>query len=91
MSTLETRLGEFIGKDVYIEGTFPLPTPEGVPVYSPYVGKLTGVYTNGHVVMVDVLAEGETEPGLYALSTIRSIRVIKKSGIVQPRRSGILT
>ena len=67
------RLAELIGREVVVEGTFPIPVGQQY-AFSPMRGRLTGVFHDG----IEILSDGETEPAVCPLATVRSVYAISK-------------
>ncbi len=81
MKTVSDRLTQWVGKNVLVEGLFPIPHNNQV-AYSPAMGKLVAVYADGF----DLLGDGEAYPQVFLLRNIRSVVPAEKSGIVTPPR-----
>jgi len=85
MDFIIDRVSKWIGREVVLEGIFPIPVPSqtGMQViYSPIKGKLVGVYKDGFELMED----GDGEPTLYPSKNIRSIHPISEIARVKPNR-----
>lgn len=48
--TVNDKVQEWLGKEVWIEGTFPMPMPSGDILYSPMVGVLQEVLDDGYII-----------------------------------------
>jgi hypothetical protein len=76
-TNLKQALGRFIGRDVVIEGTFPIPHGQGV-AYAPARGRLTATYEGGF----DLMEAGDHEPTVYLCANVRSVHPV--SNITKP-------
>ncbi len=84
MSSFKDRIAQWKGKEVYVEGTFPLPTGNGQVAYSPVVGKLIEVFDDG----IELGGEAR-EIGVYPFATMRSCNLMNRSNLTLPK-SGII-
>lgn len=83
-SEINQRIKEWVGKKVFVQGTFPLPMPNGQVVYSPTAGKLVEVFDDGY----SILEEGAQNPTFFFRANLRCIELLKEeSGIVTPKKS----
>lgn len=82
MAKISDRLLDFIGAQVVVEGTFPIPVQDGRVAYAPARGRLVAVFDEGFE-----LVEGKDDTGtVYVLANIRSITLMpKESAIVTPK------
>lgn len=91
MRTIAERLEQMVGKTVVVEGTFPIPTPNGQVAYSPAKGKLVEVFTQADgTAGFDLLEEGYPEPVLYLCVSLRSVQVYLERRIATPK-IGLIT
>ena len=67
--TVADKISQYIGRIVVIEGTFPIPTPNGQVAYAPAKGKLVAVYVDGF----DLVEGDDPEPTTYLFANVRSV------------------
>jgi hypothetical protein len=88
MQGINDVVEKWVGREVYVEGQFPLPTgaPGGV-AYSPCIGKLTAVYSDGYA----ILEKGNKDATVLFRANLRSINLVPEvSGLVlPPERRGL--
>jgi hypothetical protein len=84
MSSINDQIKGLRGKNVFIEGVFPLPVGDGRVVYSPAHGKLVEVFDDG----VAVVEANNEAPTYFFRENMRSITLAKEaSTIVVPKNS----
>ena len=91
MKTIAERLHQMVGQTVVIEGTCPIPTPNGQVAYAPAKGQLVAVYESPSAVGFDLLEDGDEEPTLYLCANLRSVTVYRERRIQTPPKSKIFT
>jgi hypothetical protein len=87
VAKISERLVDFIGAQVFIEGTFPIPVQGGQVAYAPARGKLVAVFDEGF----EIVENGEDVGTVYVLANIRSVTLLKESKIVKPASGRIIT
>ncbi len=82
--TMVARMESWIGKEVVMEGPFPMPvqTPQGMQMaMTPAKGTLVEVYgdANGTVTGFTVLESGDSEPTVYNMVNLRTVTPMQDS------------
>lgn len=87
MKDINDVVEKWLGKSVYVEGVFPLPTGNGQVAYSPCIGTLSAVFSDGYA----IIENGRKEPAMFFRANLRSINLVpEQSGLVMPKRSGLI-
>ncbi len=83
MKDINYIVQDWVGRDVFVEGVIPLPTGNGQVAYSPAIGKLVTVFTDGYA----ILEKNNKEPSMFFRANLRSINLVpEQSGIITPTK-----
>lgn len=85
---INTQLQRWVGKEVWIEGTFPMPLPSGDVLYSPMVGVLREIFDDG--VVITPVDDSKHEI-VVLRDNLRSIALAKKGAKIAGRSSGLIS
>jgi len=80
-------ISQWIGKHVYVEGTFPIPQRDGQVAYAPAHGTLVEVYEDG----ISIMEPRSEHPTVYFRSNLRSISCVPESDLTSSRKGGIIS
>lgn len=90
--TIGHRMQTLVGRQVVIEGTFPIPVQGGQVAYAPAKGKLVEFYLNerGDLNALDLIEEGDQEPTTYLTSNLRSIHAVEDEKRIHTPKTGLV-